>query len=364
MPPRTLFFYLARRMLLSVLVLSAGLAAFLSLTELIDDLRYLEKVRAGNYGVAALLTLMRAPASLLALSPFTFLFGAMWTFSQLSRRAELSVMRAAGLSIWRVLGPAAFVATAAGVVLVLAADPIASGLLGASEKLKLELRGRTSSLVEVFGDGVWLRQRDGDKIFVINARSFDAKAGRFDGVTMLRFDLNQKFLERIEAPTAFLNERTLELRDVTVRAASETVVRRTPTYAIAAALKVSDIRDNASRPETISIWRLPRLILLSEAAGLPSLPYGLRFHDLCATPLKLAAMVLIAGLFSVAPHRSGRTMQLALAGVATGFSLFVLSKLSNALGLSGYVPVSLAAWIPALVATLVAVWALLQAEEG
>ncbi|MEL7240615.1 MAG: LptF/LptG family permease, partial [Planctomycetota bacterium] len=117
-------------------------------------------------------------------------------------------------------------------------------------------------------------------------------------------------------------------------------------------------------PETMSVWQLPRFILLSEAAGLPTIRYHIRFHDLCSTPMKLIAMVLIAAIFSLKPMRSGGALKLLLAAIAVGFLLYVLSEVSTAFGESGIAPVALAAWTPAIVALLVALTSLLKFEES
>lgn len=364
MPPRTLFLYLARRMLLAVVSLALALASLVVFVDLIENLRYVAKVHAGGFGFALGVTLMRAPATLMALAPFVFLFAALWTFNQLNRRAELSVMRAAGLSVWRIVGPAALAAALAGVALITVIDPFAAHLLGAAERMKLDLRGRSASMVQVFGDGVWLRQREADSVLIINARAFNPAEAKMAGVTMLRLDLAQSFVERIDAPEAVLSGRTIELRQARIRGAGEALEYRTPVYAVTTTLTPEDLKANVGEAQTLSLWRLPQFIVLAEASGLPTLRYSMRFHDLCSTPLKLISMVLIAAMFSLRPHRSGGAFRLFLSAVGAGFVLYIVSQLSTALGLSGAAPAALAAWIPALVATLVAATALLNAEEG
>lgn len=362
--PYTLNIYLARQMLLAIVVLAAGLASLVTLAELIENLRYVAKIGSGGFGFAAIVTLMRSPSVLMSLAPFVFLFGAIWVFSELNRRAEMSVMRAAGLSIWRLIAPAAVVAALTGVLLIAMIDPFSARLLASSEKMKLDLSGRTASLVQLFGDGLWLRQRDQDSILIINARGFDPATAKLSTVTMLRLDLSQRFLERVDAPSAVLSGRTIELREARVRAAADPIDYRTPVYAITTNLTQDDMKENIDRAETLSIWKLPKFIVLAEAAGLPTLEYNIRFHDLCSTPLKLIAMVLIAAMFSMSPHRQGGAFRLLLLAIAAGFVLYIVSQVARALGLAGAIPAPIAAWIPALTASLVAAAALFHAEEG
>lgn len=363
MPPATLFRYIFEKTAFAVAALFAALASIVMLVDLIENLRFASKFD-GDFAFALQLTLLRTPALTQAMMPFVFLFGSLWMFSQLNRRSELAVMRSAGLSFWRLIGPAAFLAAIGGFLVIVLIDPMSARMMNFGEKMRNDIRGQTSSLVRVFGDGIWLRQRDEGEFLVINAGSFDAERGALQKVTIWRLSPDGAFKERIDAPEARLSGRTIELRDARMKVAGERFSQRTPLYSVPTRLTLADLRENVPPPESMSVWDLPRFILLAEAAGLSTVRYNIRFHDLCSTPLKLTAMVLIAAIFSIGPMRSGGTPRLLLAAVASGFLLYVLSELSTALGESGVVPAPLAAWTPALAASIVAVSVLMRHEES
>lgn len=364
MPPLTLFRYLSMRTIVAVAALSAALTGLVALVDLIENLRYIDKVDNGDFGSALTLSVLRAPALSLAMLPFVFLFGAIWLFTQLNRRAEIQVMRSAGLSIWRLVGPPALVAAMTGFIVITVIDPASTYMRAKSEQLRDSLRGATSSMVRVFGDGVWLRQRDAGHILLINARSVDATQGRLSKVVMWRLDRDSAFIERIDSDDAALSGRTIELRNARIKSPRDRLDYRSPSYAIQTNLTPADLSERLEPPESLSLWRLPRFILLADAAGLPIGRYAMRFHDLCSTPLKLLAMVLIAALCAIRPSRSGGAFKLFGLATGAGFALYVLSELASALGESGVAPISLAAWTPAVVATLIAITGLLQFEDG
>lgn len=363
MPPITLFRYIAGRMLVSIGGLFGALSAVVLLADLVENLRFAGKA-GGDFGFALQLTLLRTPAIAQTLLPFIFLFASIWMFTQLNRRSELAVMRSAGLSVWRLVGPAAFIAAVAGFFVIVAIDPLSARMMAYGETMKNDIRGKTSSVVRVFGDGIWLRQRDAQETMLINAASFDAAKGALRNVTIWRLSADAAFEERIDAPEAQLSGRTIELKDARMKTAGSQITQRTPLYSVPTALTLSALRENVPNPETMSIWDLPRFIVLAESVGLATTRYNIRFHDLCSTPLKLTAMVLIAALFSLGPMRSGGAFRLLLAAVGSGFALYILSELSTALGESGTAPEALAAWTPALVAAIVAVSLLMRLEEA
>ena len=364
MPPATLFRYIALRVVYGVGGLMLILSSLVMLIDFIENLRFVGKLPQASFNLAVSLTLMRAPALTLTLVPFVFLFGSIWTFHQLNRRSELSVMRSAGLSIWRLIGPAGLIAALAGVLIMTVVDPVSSRLLAYSEIVKNVTQGKDRSLVRVFDDGLWLRQRDASMQIIINAKNLDKKRGALEDVTVWRFGPNNVFLERIDAREALLSGHTMEMHDARLTSIADQKGRETPVYAIRTALTPDNLRERVTQPEMISLWKLPEFIHLAEAAGLPTVRYHIRFHDLCSTPLKLLAMVLIAATFSLRPVRSGGVLMLTGISVIAGFLLYILSAVGQALGESELVPAALAAWTPAVVAALAAITVLLHLEDG
>jgi lipopolysaccharide export system permease protein len=75
-------------------------------------------------------------------------------------------------------------------------------------------------------------------------------------------------------------------------------------------------------------------------------------------------MVLLAAAFSLRHVRHGGTLTLVATGVAAGFALFILNKLVIMLGMSGTLPVVLAAWAPTGIAWMLGAAALLHLEDG
>ena len=78
----------------------------------------------------------------------------------------------------------------------------------------------------------------------------------------------------------------------------------------------------------------------------------------------LCAMVLIAATFSLRLTRRGGTGLLVVGGLFAGFFLFFMTDVVLALGMSGSIPVILAAWAPAGVFTLLGLAMLLHLEDG
>jgi lipopolysaccharide export system permease protein len=129
-------------------------------------------------------------------------------------------------------------------------------------------------------------------------------------------------------------------------------------------LTVGSIQDNFAPPETMSFWDLPIFIEALESAGFSAVRHRLHWHTLLAAPLLMCAMVLIAATFTLRHTRRTGTVFVISGGVLTGFVLYFFSDIVFAFGLSDSIPVTLAAWTPSGVTTLLGLAMLLHLEDG
>jgi lipopolysaccharide export system permease protein len=312
------------------------------------------------------LTLLSSPAVIEILLPFVFLFGVMSAFVGLNRRSELVAMRAAGISAWRFISPAAIVAFIAGVLAVVAINPVSAALNARFETDKAKI------MQNYLGDApkdVWLRQGDEHTQMVIHANSRDIVQGEVHlrGVSLFVYQKNKagqpEFKRRLEAADAVLRPGFWQLRDVREASAGESSVR-SDSLSIRSSLDAEAAVERFASPTAITFWRLPAAIKQTEASGFSASGYRLRFEQLLATPVMFAAMAILAAAFSLRLVRLGGLAGLAGAGVALGFVVFFFNSFSGALGRADIIPLFAAAWAPAVVALLSGLTLLCYTEDG
>ena len=359
--------YVLGRVLIAITASLAVISAVILLVEFVDLSRSVG-VRV-DVGVAQIfwLTLLRAPSLIQLLLPFVFLFGGMGAYVTMNRRSELVAMRAAGVSAWRFILPAAAAAFVLGVLAVTVLNPVASLL-----NSRFEI-ARAAVMQNYLGDiphDVWLRQGDDRTQIVIHAKARDTRAGevRLRGVSLFIYQKNPKtgapeFKRRIEATEAQLMPGFWQLRDVKEATAGEASVR-SDTLSIRSSLDSEAAVERFATPEAISFWRLPQAIHLTELAGFSASGYRLRLDQLTATPVLYAAMAILAAAFSLRLARLGGLAGLAGAGVTLGFILFFFNQFAGALAKADIIPLAAAAWAPAVVALLFGLTLLVYTEDG
>jgi len=359
----TLYRYLAARVARAAFAVLASLLVLIVLIDLVELLRSLGARPGVGFADILLMALLRAPKLAEALMPFVFLFGCMWAMAGLNRRSELVVMRAAGLSAWRIMTPALSVAAAAGLATVLVINPIGAGLMDRAERMRSASSGERADLVTLTAGGLWLRQTDGDRTAVIHADRLEEKGLFLEEVTVFLYDGDDGFQRRLDAATGQLRNGDLLLFDCYINKPDQSAEFK-EQYSLPTPFSEAQLREGSAPPETMSVWELPRFIRLAKDAGFPAVRHEMHWHNLLATPFKLCAMALIAGAFAMQQRRGGGGFQLVLLGVAAGFGLYVAAELAEAVGESGLNIVALAAWTPTIVAGLLATTLLLHLEDG
>ena len=113
--------YVARRFAFWFAAVFSSLAAIIFLLDLVEHVRRAQRSDAPLFAFVQL-SLLKLPHLLMDAFPFVVLFAAMVCFGRLARTQELTVIRAAGISVWRFLGPVLLVVLAIGALRVVAAE--------------------------------------------------------------------------------------------------------------------------------------------------------------------------------------------------------------------------------------------------
>ncbi|MGP0089195.1 MAG: LPS export ABC transporter permease LptG [Xanthobacteraceae bacterium] len=358
----TLSRYFALRFFGAVTAVFGGVFALVTMIDYIEMLRQTSDIPNVSALVIAEITLFRAPQITERIMPFCILVGAMSCYLTLSRRLELVIARATGISAWQFVTPALVVALLIGIFATTVYNPLSATLQERAQRLQDDLTGNHPTKGRESGS-FWVRQRSADGQAIINANTSREQGVRLGGVTVFTFDSTDHFHERIEAASAVLETGAWRLQDVRVYVANAPPIDR-DTYYLSTNLSPEQVRESFATPETVPFWQLPTYIDTAEQAGLVAAGYRLQYQKLLARPFTLASMVFVAAAVSLRFFRFGGVQKMVLGGVAAGFLLYVGSKVIEDMSKAELLHPVAAAWSPALVGGLVGLVALLFQEDG
>ena len=138
---RTLSFYLAGRFLRTVIAAFMLVFVLIYAVDLVELLRRSGDSQRATGIMMAALSFLRTPTVAEQALPFAVLFGSMIAFLNLSRKMELVVARAAGLSVWQFLMPPLAVIVLIGVLSVTAYNPASTWMKEKSDQIESSVFG-------------------------------------------------------------------------------------------------------------------------------------------------------------------------------------------------------------------------------
>jgi lipopolysaccharide export system permease protein len=348
--------------------LGAVLGVFFAMFAMVALLDYIELMRraADEPRASALMvaqaSFYRVPQVTERIMSFCVLIGAMACYLSLSRRLELVVARAAGMSAWQFIMPAVVIAFGLGVIATTIYNPISATLQERSKRIEAEIfnqvpTGRGS------GGAFWIGQRTGEGQAIINAKTSRNQGVDLGGVSVFIFNPTGKFLERVEAASATLEPGVWRLTGVRIHVPAAPSTEQNE-FQLRTNLTQEQVRESFATPETVPFWQLPQYINLADSAGLVAAGYKLQYQKLLARPFLLTAMVFLAAAVSLRFFRFGGVQKMVLYGVGAGFLLYVFSKVTEDFSKAELMHPVAAAWLPVLMGGLAGLVTLLYLEDG
>lgn len=338
--------------ILAVLGIILGLALLFAF---IDELGDLNK---GDYGLPQALwyVLLTAPRRAYEMLPMAALIGCLIGLGSLASNSELTVMRAAGVSIGRISWAVMKPMLALLLVGILIGEYVAPWSENQAQASRAIAQGGAQA--QSSKRGLWHRQ--GQEYVHINVVRAD---GTLLGVTRYRFDDERRLQSSSFARRAEFNDGHWLLRDVktTHLYADHSEVSQQDEERWDIELNPQLLGTVVMEPEALSVTGLWQYIHYLADQGLNNARYWLAFWSKVLQPLVTAALVLMAISFIFGPLRSVTLGQRVFTGVLVGFIFRIAQDLLGPSSLVfGFSPL-LAVLVPAGVCALAGVWLLRRA---
>ena len=333
--------------ILIVLLVLVGLFSFFSFIDEVDD------IGKHHYGLwqAIQYVILEIPRHIYDVFPSAVLLGSLLGLGQLANNSELTVMRAAGISILRIT----FSVLKFGLILTIIAMIIGETLAPVSGQYAKTMRTVAQSQGQAVGfslQGFWAR--DGKDFINIYTIFPD---GGFGGIKLYEFDTEQRLKTLISADSAYYENGEWLLNNVTkVKFAENKVTReylKTATWN--AVLNPELIKIVKIRPRNLSSLGLYKYIDYLEQNGQRTAQYELAFWTRLSYPLVSAAMIFLAIPFIFFLLRTVSIGQRVLVGAILGIVFHMLNQASGNIGLVyGFSPI-ISAFAPAILFSLLAI---------
>ncbi|HEY6815380.1 MAG TPA: LptF/LptG family permease, partial [Croceibacterium sp.] len=339
------------------LVALLAVVAFLQLIDLVGQGDEFAERSMGLVGVARYATL-RLPAIVQQALPVAALAGALAAFSLFAGAREMTAIRAAGVSQWRVLAMALPVPLLlAGATLVLA-----ERVAPASElRLATWWHAMEPANAAKAEQPRWFRL--GDRIVRASAASADGT--RLGAVAIFARDPAGRLVERVTAERAMFAAGAWTLHRVeTTRLDGSGIARGArATMAWDVPLAPEDALAFFASAPAFSATAAQRSLDYAAPVSRAGSVFETRLHRSAAAPLAPLVMLLFALPLAFIAPRTGRSLPALLYAGAGGLLYLVADGVLTVAGQVGYVPSALGAWAAPAIAASIGVSVLALSER-
>ena len=334
--------YIRRQVISSTVIVVLVLLGIQSFMELVNQLAFLGK---GTYSITDILITvpMQMPAALYQLFPMAGFLGCLIGLGRLSNNSELTVMRAAGVSIsriaWSVVKTAIFmivIVTAIGEMIAPTLSVRANDMQQAATH-----NGHYSSQVEE----VWLRSKN-------NFIRLGKVVSKDDIRDILEFEYNNKHQLQtlVKAKSAKRIDNKWQLQDATfTRFLGDRVVTKHVEMApLNIYFKASMLKLNHGLTEQDSLVTLAKNIWYRHKAGLVTSLYEFSFWRRIVQPITTIVMICLGVPFVFGSLRQSSMGFRIIMGILVGFGFYMLNQFFGPITMVYQFPPLLSATLPTL----------------
>jgi lipopolysaccharide export system permease protein len=349
-----LTWYLMRAYLVRFAALLLGLVIFLQTLDLLAEANSI--LAGGGAPIISLLRYvsLRAPALTETIAPLAGLLAALLTLVAMARNSEILAMRAAGRSVFSLIGG-----------LVLCGLVLSAGLFVFKEYVEVPANGALQEWKDAGykneghvdrGEGSWLVEGD----TYIRVAQVMREGTVLNDVRVFKQAADASIVDIIGVRLAIWENDHWTTFDVR-RLGGTSTDTAPPTWD--SKLKPDQFLRFANHPDQLSMDALKEYVGTVALGSRPPYFYDTWLQQKIAGPLVLALMPLLAALAAFAHHRQGTPVMTIVWGVTFGFMFVVIDNILLAMGQFGSLPPLLAAWLPLALFATAGVWVLFTFEH-
>jgi len=341
--------YIGRLVLISIVAVLLLLLVLIAFFELISELEDVE--RGYTAGMAYLHVLLTLPRYAYELFPIATLLGSLIGLGVLAGNSELMAMRAAGVSVGRILISVLKIGLLLLLLVAVVGEYLAPRTELRAQRMKTEALSEQITLKTRYG--LW--SRDGDSF--INIRQILPDRGLAD-INIYDFDREQRLRRSLHAERAYYRDggwvlESLRSSEFTPEGVQVKRVAQAPWNT---SLQPSLLDVVTVKPHMLAAWDLWRYIEFLRQNGQASMTYEMAFWGKLATPLVTLVMVFLSVPFVFGSLRSIGIGQRIFAGMMVGIVFYLLDKAFSYLAVVYSLNALFASLFPVLLFFAFGVW--------
>lgn len=342
--------YIGQAVLVSIVSVMVVLAALFILIGFVNEF---EKVGRADYTTwqAAMYVLLHIPQNIYEIFPMAALLGTMLGLGALSKKSELVIIRASGVSRLRISIAVIKSAAMLIVLVVIIGEIIAPPALKYANQTRLKALASQLSLNTDYG--LWAR--DGNTFIHVRNVEHD---GRLVDINLYTLSDTGSLEKQLHADTARYNGEVWVLQNVRESYIDHAGIKQTvlPQLEWQTLMDPELVGIVSLEPMNLAVWKLLDYIHYLRSNGLESEQYELAMWNKLIAPFTILAMVLLAVPFVFRSQRQTSIGLQIVLGFLVGIVFYIASRLAGQIGLVYDLLPVISASLPTLLVFALAAW--------
>ena len=343
--------------LLIIGVIFIFLSFFLNIFE---ELKYLEN-KENNLYYPILLTILNIPSIVFEILPFIFLLGVMFFFINLYEKDEIELLRSHGINNYKITAIISLASLAMGILLIIIFYSFSANLKSLYLNFKYQFSNSTDHLAVVNEDGLWIKEKNGENIFIINAKNF--QINNLENIKITKLDKDYKLLNTIISNKANIESKKWVLYDVKIFS-EEKNNEYFEELNYNSSFNSKIISNLYSNLNSLNIFELLKLEENYKSIGYSSTEIKLHLNKLYSLPIYLTLTTRIGALLMFKLHYIKSKFFLVEIGVLVSVVFYYMNYFAILFGKNETLPVAIAIWLPQLLIFLMCSIGLMRLNEN
>jgi len=349
--------FITKRMASRIFTFVLVFYGLIFLSESMDSWRFQRIAAISGEGTAWMAVATAAMRWSIKTLPVTVLVGAIIALLEFQSHREFVIMKASGVSIWRIaLGPVIFMGLF-GLVVTFAVENFSTRI---NREINPTPPGLGGGVARSTSD-IWLQQSGADGDYLIRAKTARDNGQILRNIVV--FPLTDTNIRRISAERAGFSGSSWRLRKVELTYMNGDIEEKNE-YELATNSTASDLRLVVGSTEDYTFFELLDVVNAGVSDPIIRSAAATRLFKLASLPTLLVGSLLIAFAFTAGYRRNNAYGAAIIYGIIMGFVVFVITEMADRAGSSGVLQPAFATWGPAVVSVLIGLSVLLKKEDG
>ena len=226
---------------------------------------------------------------------------------------------------------------------------------------KYQFSNTSDHLAVVNEDGLWIKEKNGDKIFIINAKTYNTNS--LENIKITELNNNYKLINTIISSRANIEKKEWILKDVKIFS-EDKITKNYKNYNYLSSFNSRIISNLYSNLNSLNIFQLLKLEENYKTIGYSATEIKLHLNKLYSLPIYLTLTTIIGSLLMFKLNYIKSKFFLVVIGVIVSVIFYYINYFAILFGKNDTFPVEIAIWLPQLLIFLICALGLTKLNEN